>query len=120
MARGRERQEATDGAVAAEGTAEEQTDGRKEGRKIQFSRQRDTTEGRREGGRGKEGERETSHDKSFVAQRHFQLCALHLIEERRGGGGLKLGDESRGGQISLLHNIFPTFRQRSAPRASRD
>ena len=38
---------------------------------------RDTTD------RERERERETSHDKSFVAQRHFQLCALHLIEERR-------------------------------------
>ena len=46
---------------------------------------------------GREGEGDiASHDKSFVAQRHLQLCAPHWMEEE-GGEGRKPGDESRGG-----------------------
>ena len=45
MARGQQRARREN---EAGGTAEEQTDGRKEGRKIQFSRQRDTTDRERE------------------------------------------------------------------------
>ena len=88
VARGRERQEATEGAGAAEGTEGARggghgrgADGRKEGRKENPIFKTTRHNGQRE--RERERERETSHDKSFVAQRHFQLCALHLIEERR-------------------------------------
>ena len=84
VARGRERQEATEGAGAAEGTEGERggghgrgADRRKEGRKENPIFKTTRHNGQRE------RERKTSHDKSFVAQRHFQLCALHLIEERR-------------------------------------
>ena len=45
----------------------------------------------------REGEGDiASHDKSFVAQRHLQLCAPHWMEEEGGGEAGTGRDESRG------------------------
>ena len=58
---------------------------------------------------GREGEGDiASHDKSFVAQRHLQLCAPHWMEEE-GGEGRKPGGESRGWRAAARYHFSDSW-----------